>query len=162
MRRLSPRRARLDGCYVIKTDLPESVADAKTVHNRYKDLAQVEWAFRTCKTSHLEIRPIYVRTEESTRGHVLVVMLAYMIVRELRRAWAAFDLTVEEGLRELQTLCSIELQIQDRASCQIIPQPREQSQALLDALQVRMPTVLPHRALRVVTKTKLPKRRRRT
>jgi hypothetical protein len=37
----------------------------------------VETAFRTCKTSHLEVRPVFVRTEANTRGHVLVVMLAY-------------------------------------------------------------------------------------
>jgi hypothetical protein len=28
----------LDGCYVIKTDLPKSIADKKTIHERYKDL----------------------------------------------------------------------------------------------------------------------------
>ncbi len=37
----------LDGCYVIKTDLPEESADKKTVHDRYKDLTEVEPAFRT-------------------------------------------------------------------------------------------------------------------
>jgi transposase len=75
----------LDGCYVIKTDLPSEVVDAETVHVRYKDLAMVERAFRTSKTGHLEVRPVYVRTEANTRGHVLVVMLAYLIVRELKR-----------------------------------------------------------------------------
>jgi len=87
--------ARLDGCYVIKTDLPESAASKQVVHDRYKDLTQVEQAFRTCKTAHLEMRPIHVRTAEHTRGHVLVVMLAYLIRRELSRAWAALDATVE-------------------------------------------------------------------
>ena len=52
--------SRLDGCYVIKTDLPESAASKQVVHDRYKDLAEVEQAFRTCKTAHLETRPIYV------------------------------------------------------------------------------------------------------
>jgi transposase len=51
----------------------------------------VETAFRTCKTTHLEVRPVFVRTEASTRGHVLVVMLAYLIVRALKRAWKDFD-----------------------------------------------------------------------
>jgi hypothetical protein len=41
--------SRLDGCYVIKTDLPESAASSQTVHDRYKDVAQVEKAFRNCK-----------------------------------------------------------------------------------------------------------------
>jgi len=67
--------SRLDGCYVLKTDLPESAASKEVVHARYKDLAQVEQAFRTCKTAHLETRPIYVRTAAHTRGHVLVVSL---------------------------------------------------------------------------------------
>ena len=42
---------RLDGCYVIKTDLPASAASTQTVHDRYKELSLVEQAFRTCKTA---------------------------------------------------------------------------------------------------------------
>jgi len=151
---------RLDGCYVIRTDLPKAVADKRVVHDRYKELTEVERAFRTCKTGHLEIRPVYVRTEESTRGHVLVVMLAYLIVRELQRAWASLDVTVEEGLHQLSTLCSLEIRVNGQASCHKIPQPRELSQKLLAALGVRWPEVLPHRNLRVVTKRKLPSRRK--
>ncbi len=54
----------------------------------------VEQAFRTCKTAHLETRPVYVRTAEHTRGHVLVAMPAYLIRRELSRAWASLDVTM--------------------------------------------------------------------
>jgi transposase, IS4 family len=79
--------AELDGCYVIKTDLPGKAATAELVHARYKDLAQVEQAFRTFKSGHLEVRPTFVRTEASTRGHVLVVMLAYLLERELDKHW---------------------------------------------------------------------------
>jgi hypothetical protein len=71
---------------VLKTDLPETAASKQVVHNRYKDLTEVEIAFRTSKTAHLELRPINVRTEEHTRGHVLVVMLAYLIRRAAQRA----------------------------------------------------------------------------
>ena len=124
--------ARIDGCYVIKTDLPREAADKRTVHDRYKDLALVEKAFRNCKTSFLEVRPVYVRTEKSTRGHVLTVMLAYMIVRHLQQAWEEFDLTVEEGLKQLSTLSSIELKVKDNGSCFKIPRPREQSRKLLN------------------------------
>jgi len=72
----------------------------------------VEQAFRTCKTAHLETRPLYVRTPEHTRAHVLVVMLAYLLRRELSRAWSSLDVTVEEGLHQLQTLCSTEIRVQ--------------------------------------------------
>lgn len=150
----------LDGCYVIKTDLSKEVADKQLVHDRYKDLAEVEKAFRDCKTVILEVRSVYVRSEESTRAHVLVVMLAYMIIRKLREAWAAFDLTVPEGIKQLSTLCSTEIKIKDHGSCLKIPRPRQRSRELLKALDVQMPTVLPHREVRVVTRKKLPEQRK--
>src|SRR5262249_31212896 len=66
--------SKLDGCYVLKTDLSQTAASKDIVHDRYKDLALVEWAFRESKTVHLEIRPVNVRLETRTRGHAFVVM----------------------------------------------------------------------------------------
>ena len=151
----------LDGCYVIKTDLKENEADTYLVHDRYKDLTEVEKVFRGCKTVNLEVRPVYVRKEGSTRGHVFVVMLAYLIIRRLRDAWAGFDLTVEGGLEQLATICSMEVTVKGQnARCQKIPRPRQQSRELLEALQITLPEVLPRRNLRVVTEKKLPVRRK--
>ena len=153
--------SRLDGCYVIKTDLPAKVASKQMVHDRYKDLAEVERAFRESKTAFLEVRPINVRTEASTRGHVLVVMLAYLIVRKLRQTWSAIDLTPEEGLEHLKTLCAMEVTFKNTAvACLQIPKPRAQSKQLLEALGIRLPSVLPHREVPVVTRRKLPSRRK--
>jgi len=152
--------AKLDGCYVIKTDLPESAASKQVVHDRYKDLAEVEQAFRTCKTAHLETRPVHVRTAEHTRGHVLVVMLAYLIRRDLSRAWSGLDVTVEEGLHQLQTLCSTEIKVEGGGSCLRIPEPVASSRSLLKALDLRLPKALPHTDTRVVTRKKLPERRK--
>lgn len=68
----------LDGCYVIKTGLKEDEADTYVVHDRYKDLTEVERAFRDCKTANWEVRPIHVRKEESSAdsGTVQVKILA--------------------------------------------------------------------------------------
>lgn len=152
--------SRLDGWYVIKTDLPASAASTQLVHERYKDLAEVEQAFRTCKTAHLETRPIYVRTPDHTRGHVLVVMLAYLIRRELSRAWTALDVTVEEGLNQLQTLCATEMTVDGGGSCLRIPEPGAPARALLKALNIHLPDALPHTETPVVTRKKLPERRK--
>jgi hypothetical protein len=152
--------ARLDDCYAIKTDLPETAASKQVVHDRYKDLTEVEMAFRTSKTVHLEMRPVHVRTEEHTRGHVLAVMLAFLIRRELSRAWEGLNVTVEEGLAQLATLCSMEVKVEGGASCLRIPTPRDGSSALLKAASVRAPEVLPHLETRVVTRKKLPERRK--
>lgn len=155
------KAAHLDGCYVIKTDLPQTAADRQMVHDRYKELAWVEQAFRTCKSSHLELRPFYVRTEQSTRGHVLVVMLAYAIIRELSWAWSPLDLTVEEGISSLATLCAMEVSVKGQGTFCRIPNPRESSKRLLEAIGIHLPEVLPERKVRVVTKKKLPERRKR-
>ncbi len=65
--------------------MPAKMDTAETIHDRYKDLAQVERAFRTFKSGHLEVRPTFVRTEARTRGHVFVAMLAYLTYRLLSR-----------------------------------------------------------------------------
>lgn len=147
----------LDGCYVIKTNLPKESAAKEIIHERYKDLKMVESAFRTCKTEHLEIRPVFVQTERNTRGHVLVVMLAYMIVRALQNKWKGLDLTVEEGIKQLTTLCSMKIEVKGQVSCWKIPMPREISQMLLNKLDICLPSVLPHKGVDVDTRKSLAK-----
>ncbi len=151
---------KLDGCYVLKTDLTPAQADAKNVHARYKDLALVEWAFRTSKTVQLEMRPVHVRLARRTRGHALVIMLAYRLVQELARRWQSIDATVPEGLDKLKTLCMMQLVIQGRPLCNCIPKPHESVQRLLEKAQVTLPAVLPHRGVHVATRKKLPSRRK--
>jgi hypothetical protein len=152
--------SRLDGCYCLKTDLAPDVASRDVVHDRYKSLADVEWAFRSCKTSHLEVRPVYVRKASRTRGHVFVVMLAYQILRELTRCWQALDLTVAEGLQELSTLCTTQVTIRGETTIHQIPTPRPSVQQLLEAAEVVLPQALPASRSRVYTKQKLPKERK--
>ena len=93
--------ALLDGCYVLETDLPAAVADARTVHARYMNLTDIERDFRTMKTGQLELRPIFVRIAEHTEGHALVTMLALKLVRELDRRVAPLGLTVTDALARL-------------------------------------------------------------
>src|SRR6516165_6371355 len=117
--------AKLDGCYVLKTDLTPQQANKELVHDRYKDLASVEHAFRTCKTAHLEVRPIFLRREARTRAHAFVVMLAYQIIQYRTACWSLLDITVEEGLHALTTLCLVEVAPQHAASYHCIPTPRD-------------------------------------
>jgi hypothetical protein len=152
--------SKLDGCYCLKTDLRPAQATKEIVHERYKDLASVEWAFRTCKTVHLEARPVYVRRASRTRGHALVVMLAYTLVAELARCWQNLDVTVPEGIAALATLCTSEVSLGGRANFQSIPEPSAAVAQLLSAANVRLPLALPPRGGRVTTKRKLPSRRK--
>jgi transposase len=152
--------AKLDGCYVITTDLTPEQMRKELIHERYKDLALVEWAFRSCKTTHLEMRPIYVHLEKRTRAHALVVMLAYHIIKELRARWQPLNITVEEGITELSHLCSTAVHIQGQRPYHAIPAPRDLSAQLLEAAQVRLPRRLPSTGIVVATKKRLQTKRK--
>jgi len=153
-------QARLDGCYAIKTDLSSEQASKELVHERYKDLSLVEQAFRTSKTVELEMRPIHVRREASTRGHALVVMLAYRLVQELARRWAEVDLRVDEAIAQLSTICLTEVVSGGEVRCHVIPEPRPEVAELIALSGVALPKVIRTRGAKVATKKKLPERRK--
>ena len=151
--------AKLDGCYVLKTDLTPAQAPKEMVHDRYKDLASVERAFRSCKTVHLEMRPIFLRLEERTRAHAFVVMLAYQIIRYLASCWSAFDVTVAEGLQALTTLCLVEVAPPNAPSYHCIPTPRDAIARLLHSADIKLPKAFSLSGTRVSTKKKLQSER---
>jgi hypothetical protein len=95
-------QAQLDGCYVVESDVPVSVASTQQVHDRYVDLTRVERDFRTLKTGLLEIRPVFLRKAERTRGHALVSLLALKLARELERRVAPLGLTVDDAVERLK------------------------------------------------------------
>lgn len=150
--------ALLDGCYVIKSDLSKDNVKTQVLHDRYCDLENVERAFRTMKTVHLEMRPIFVRKEESTKGHVFVVMLALLLQRELERCWVDLDITVEEGIDELGAIHMENIHI-GNTCIQNIPTPNKISKQLLKAANVTLPSVLPNQTINVHTKKKLQSER---
>jgi transposase len=151
--------SRLDGCYVIKSDLSIDIASAKTIHDRYKSLSEVEWAFRTMKTTLLEMRGIFVRKANRTRAHVFTIMLAYLLAYELRRMWADAEVTVEEGIAELSSLCTTEVRFK-HFSCHTVPEPRELGKLLLEKALVTLPKAIPSRGINVVTRKTLVQERK--
>jgi len=154
--------AKIDGCYVLKTDLLEAAATKEVIHDRYKDLALVESAFRTSKTVELELRPIHVRLASRTRAHAFVVMIAYRIVKELSLQWQNMNVTVQEGINELTTLCASEVLINGAVKINDIPEPRKSVKRLLDAAKVRLPNFLPCSGINVTTKKKLQENRNKS
>ncbi len=149
--------AQLDGCYVVETDLKTAQADTQTVHDRYKDLAFVERDFRTLKSGHLEFRPWFVCTEDNTQAHALTSMLALKVRRHLERAWWSLEVTVEEGLRELEKLCVMELvhPQSGKVLARQVPEPSARQKQLLDALKLELPATVPEAEVTVGTRKKI-------
>jgi len=79
--------AALDGIYVVRTSVPpERLSAADTVRS-YKQLSQVERAFRSLKTIDLKVRPIHHRLGGRVRAHIFLCMLAYYVEWHMREAW---------------------------------------------------------------------------
>ena len=82
------REAELDGLYVIRTSESQHALSAEDTVRSYKNLAQVERAFRTLKGPDLRIRPIHHRDEKRVRAHIFICLLAYYIEWHMRQALA--------------------------------------------------------------------------
>ena len=74
----------LDGIYVIRTSVPETVLDEGETVQAYKDLSKVERAFRSLKSIDLKVRPIYHHLANRVRAHVFLCMLAYYVEWHMR------------------------------------------------------------------------------
>lgn len=113
-RTLLTEEAKLDGKFLLSTTDPS--LSAEDVALGYKQLAEVESAFRTLKTT-LELRPIYHHLPDRIRAHVLLCWLALLLVRvieqETQQSWAqtrqelqALHLAYLEGPAGSTVLCS--------------------------------------------------------
>lgn len=72
----------LDGKYLLSTS--DDTLSAEDVALGYKQLMEVERAFRTLKTT-LELRPLYHRKDERIQAHVLLCFLSLLLVRIAER-----------------------------------------------------------------------------
>ena len=76
--------ARLDGFYVIRTNVEDKVLAAESVVGAYKSLARVARAFRTLKTVDLHLRPIHHWLASRVRAHVFLCLLACHVEWHMR------------------------------------------------------------------------------
>jgi len=129
----------LDGCYVIKSDLPDKAITAAQIHERYKDLSKVEQAFRTMKTGLLEIRPLFLRRADHTRGHVFMVMLSYLLSKEIDKSIANLDGTTSELMHDLDRICIQRQWLTSEVQIWRLPKPTATQTQILRALAIDLP-----------------------
>jgi transposase len=79
------QESKFDGCYVVFTDVSQEDMAAVDTVKTYKSLINVEQAFRSLKTTTLEVRPVYHKTDDRIKCHVFICMLAYYIVWHMRQ-----------------------------------------------------------------------------
>ena len=107
----------LDGLYVIRTSLTQNEMNAADTVRAYKRLSTVERAFRTLKSVDLKVRPVFHRTAERVRAHVLLCMLAYYVEWHMRRRLAPllFDDEDRPGAEAARTSVVAPAQVSESA-----------------------------------------------
>jgi len=94
--------AALDGLYVIRTSLPGAALSSADAVRHYKDLSQVEAAFRSLKSDDLQIRPIHHHSEHRVRAHLFLCMLAYYVKWHMSEAWRGLLFADEDQQRRAE------------------------------------------------------------
>jgi len=139
--------AALDGCYVIFSDVPADEMTAAEVVQTYKRLTQVEQAFRNMKTTHLELRPVYHKTDDRIRAHVFVCMLAYYVMWHMQQRLKQLFETDGVGkdrkytfryvIEILKCITIQDIEVEGVATT-MISKPTEEQQHILDLLGVKI------------------------
>jgi transposase len=75
--------AALDGVYVVRTSLSEERMTADEVVRSYKNLTNLERAFKSLKGIDIMVRPIRHRTEDRVTAHIFLSMLTYYVQRHI-------------------------------------------------------------------------------
>jgi transposase len=124
--------AHLDGKYILSTSddtlTPEDIALG------YKQLLEVERAFRTLKTT-LDLRPVHHRKDERIEAHVFLCFLALMLVRIAERKTG---LTWDRIRAEMERLHLIEFFSKDGRVLQTT-EPRSEQLNIMKQLKISPP-----------------------
>jgi len=138
---------RLDGCYIVTSNIPVEKMDKETVRNHYKELQHVEHAFRDMKTCRLDVRPIFHVNEATTRGHVLITMFSYAIIHQLESKIFPFlkewnkenkqQLAYHDIEEELKDIKLIDLKIGKNCPKIIITELTTLQQKIIDVLDIK-------------------------
>ena len=101
-------------------------------------------AFRTIKTGFLEVRPIFVRKESRTRGHLFVTMLAYMLVNTFWKNVRHLGKELHHMIDSLDAIKTVILSEATTTTTTIkrIPEPPDYKKDILKALHIRLPSTL--------------------
>ena len=142
------RAQQRDGHYLLRSNLTGD--DPAVLWTRYVQLTQIESVFRSLK-SELGIRPIYHQLEHRADAHVLIAFLAYCLQVTLKNRLLihAPGLTPTAVFDKLATIQMVEVWIPMVDGCWLMmprhTQPDKDIQAVLDQLQIHLPSQPPPR-----------------
>jgi transposase len=142
------KEKKLDGCYIIRSDVSVETFSSEEIYRTYKKLIHVEQAFRVIKTTSLELRPVFHHLDDRIRAHIFLCMLSYYLEWHMNQRLS--DIYLNDGKGEnrrwsfqqiIERLKSIRSQTVRIAGIEIpdvISTPDEEQNMLLKALCVSL------------------------
>lgn len=101
------REQKLDGCYIIRTNLLPETMNTQEVVESYKALGNIERAFRNMKTVTLEMRPVHHKTDKRIEAHIFICMLSYYVQWHMHKAFEPIYEADGEGSNRCVTFRNI-------------------------------------------------------
>jgi transposase len=136
----------LCGKYVVYSNVPVQDMTAVEVRGEYKNLQNVEHAFRDLKSDNISLRPVFHCNENQTRGHVLLCMFAYAIIKELENKLFPFlkeynrtnktKLSFKDLTAELNNIKMCELKIGEGLTSIMYPELTPLQEKILKVLNI--------------------------
>lgn len=114
--------------YITNTDLAREL-----VVTRYRDLWQIERAFRISKTD-LQIRPIYHRRRDRIESHICISFMAYLMYKELERLIMGNNLqiSVEKAIEQINKIYEIIIPEDDGSQSTFRPHNNHLQQVIIE------------------------------
>lgn len=127
----------LDGVYILRT--PNEVLAPLKIIEGYKELAEVERAFRTMKSS-LDLRPFFHRKEQRVKAHAMICFLAFLMERMIEKSLKANDIELsgQRALRHLKMLGIAVMEI-DSELYAYVSKPTVRHQQIFNSLKIKSP-----------------------
>ena len=109
----------LCGKYAVCSNVHSHDMTAEQVRGQYKNLQNVEHAFRDMKSNTINIRPIFHRKALQTRGHVLLCMFAYTIIKEMENKLFPFLKTYNGSQKKQLSFNDLIAELNNIKMCQL-------------------------------------------
>lgn len=123
----------------LKGYITNSKLKTDEVINNYKQLWQIEKAFRISKTD-LRVRPIYHHLKRRIQAHISIAFIAYTVYKELERILneSKSEISVQRAIQLTQTIYEIDAQLPlSKKTITIMINLDDEQTQLLDVIQNR-------------------------
>jgi len=129
---------KIAGVYILRTK--EKELKAEEIIEAYRDLTDIERAFRTMK-SVIDLRPFFHKTEDRVRAHVLICVLAYLLEKVIENSLKRekINLSLEKALCSLRQMGIAVMKV-DNEIYAYVSEPTFWQKEIFRALDIKLPS----------------------